>query len=207
MKRAAALAALLFLGCATSSAVPPLERPQLVRELTGELRYLRATSALLPPASQPEPTLSRTVAPDAARLIPAGTPLRIERVELPTALGTVRGERARLVVSGEDLPVAELPLSAEVDDAEQLRAQVDALLARVDLRPRIERFSEAVRGAITKQQVTIDMPAEAVLMAWGPPRTRSLTLDEEHRRELWVWGHDERRVTLVDGVVTELAAP
>ena len=49
----------------------------------------------------------------------------------------------------------------------------------------------------------MEMPAEALEMAWGYPEVKKLSFEGQSRKELWRWPGGTRTATLVDGRVTE----
>jgi hypothetical protein len=61
-----------------------------------------------------------------------------------------------------------------------------------------------VREAIRTKTATVEMPAEALEMAWGYPDVRKIELEGQHRKETWTWAHGLRSAVLVDGAVTEV---
>ena len=68
---------------------------------------------------------------------------------------------------------------------------------------RLAAFSDAVQSAIAAKKAVLDMPAEALEMAWGYPVRRVYALEGERKKETWVWP-GEKQVVLLDGRVSEL---
>ena len=80
---------------------------------------------------------------------------------------------------------------------------VGAYLAREDPKSRLSGFSDAVQSAIAEKKAVLDMPAEALEMAWGYPVRRVYAVEGENKKETWVWP-GEKQVVLLDGRVSEL---
>ena len=57
------------------------------------------------------------------------------------------------------------------------------------------------RTAIKTKRAIVDMPAEALEMAWGFPESKRVELVDTQRRETWYWGDKAREAVLVDGRV------
>ena len=203
------LLALVLSGCLAPRLVAVEERPALVRELTGQRRFLRATSAVIPPADLRVLFTLRTVtAPPGARVLPAGTPVRIVRVELPTAWGLVRDAQplragARVWLELEDTGPCVLELSTRLASAQELERELSRTLALADPGPRLATFPEPVRRAIATQTTVPDMPQDALEYSWGAPDRRHLELSAERRTETWEWNEGGRKASLIDGRLAE----
>jgi hypothetical protein len=233
MKRALpALWALALSACATAQVfIPPEQASRLERTLAGEERYLRVSLYVTPFFGDATRRLLTDVPPDEVDLLAnpgggpvnpgavqatfaAGTLARIKKVEFPSP--AVMAERVLYtprtlawvyvdVAGAASSPaplVLVLPPGLKTDA--DFDAALDRLLTRQDPRPTIERWSEAVKEAVRTKNAVVDMPAEALEMAWGYPVKRKIALDAEHRTETWTWAFDKRTATLVDGRVTKL---
>lgn len=219
-------------GCATAAiAVPPEQASRLERELTGEERFLRVSMYSTPFFKDASKKLLTPVAPELVQLLddtdgtpinpgaveatwPVGTRARIAKVEFPSSW--VMAERvlytprtlAWIYVDLAGAPRGAGPfvvvLRPGIKTADELRAELDRLLTRDDPSSRLAAFGEGVRAAIRTKKAAVEMPAEALEMAWGYPDARRLELDGTHKKETWTWAQGRRAAVLVDGVVTEV---
>lgn len=229
---AAALLGLWATGCATAAiAVPAEDVSRIERELSGERRFLRVSMVSGPFFKDASKKLLSPVEPRLVRLLddtsghpiepgpveavwPVGSAARIVKVEYPT--GWVMTERvlytpralAWVYVELADAPPGAGPfvlvLRPGLKSADEFRAEVDRYLARDDLSPRLAAFSERVREAAKTRQPVVEMPAEALEMAWGYPDVRRIEFDGPHRKETWSWADGARAAVLIDGLTTEL---
>ena len=143
------------------------------------------------------------------RTFAAGTAVRIAKVEFPSAW--VMTERVlytprtlawlSLDVAGapRNSPPYVLVLRPGLTSDKDFLAELERHLTREDQTRRLETFSDGVREAIRTKSVLIDMPAEALEMAWGYPDSKRIELVEAQRKETWRWGDGARIATLVDG--------
>lgn len=223
---------LAMLGCATAQvAVQPEAMAQIQRTYERTERYLKVSSYVTPFfkdsskrfLSPTEPQFVDLLAnPDGTpilpgeveRIVPAGTAVRVTKVEFPTAY--VMAERViftpRTLV-WVWLDVAEMPKGAPphvlvlrpgIRNEQELEAELARYLAPTPLGPRLERFSDTVRAAIAGKQALPEMSAEALEMSWGPPEQKTIGFEADKHREVWSWGAGKRTAVLLDGTVTEL---
>lgn len=222
--------ALALTGCATAQvAIEPTQVAELERSLNGDQRFLRVSMFLTPFFKDATKRLLTPVAPELVRLlegpqgkplnpgpvertIPAGTPVRILKVEFPSAW--VMTERVlytpRSLVwlvldvqgSPRNSPPSVLVLRPGLKSDQEFLAELERHLTREDQTHRLESFSESVREAIRTKAVVIDMPAEALEMAWGFPEAKRIELVDGQRKETWRWGDGARTATLIDGRLT-----
>jgi hypothetical protein len=227
-----ALGAMALSGCATAAiALPPEDAARLARELTGEQRFLRVSMYSTPFFKDASKKLLTPVAPDLVQLLedpqgqpispgeveatwPAGTRVRILKVEYPSSW--VMAERvlytprtlAWIYVDIAGAPRGSEPyvlvLRPGIKTSDEFRAELDRLLTRDDPAARLEAFSEGVRENIRTKTGAVDMPAEALEMAWGYPDARRIEFDGTHKKETWSWAQGKRVAVLVDGVTTEV---
>ena len=208
-------------GCLPRATVPDAERQRISRELDGQQRWLAVSlhagplygdgsKLLVSPHPFRELELLQDVdgrviePPPAERVIPAGTPVRISRVELPTgwiiARRVVMTPRYHpwvfLEAPGESQPLV-LVLRQDAATYDDVRAELDAVLTGTDPAPVIRALSAEQRAAMERKSVLEGMSPRAVEMAWGPPWKR--ILDVPARREEWVWPGEHRRVWFEDG--------
>lgn len=230
MTRALTLSALVSLcGCATAQIqLAPERAAALERELVGQQRYLKVSMYVTPFFKDSTRKLLTPVPPDEVRLlddtagkpmspgeiervVPVGTPVRITRVEFPSA--TVMAQRLlytprTLLWVQVELPNARtlpfvLVLRPGLSSDEQVRVELARSLSAEDPSPKLEAFSDAVREGVRTKNAVIDMTSEALEMAWGWPESKRIELVGSSKRERWSWP-GKRSATLVDGRVTEL---
>lgn len=224
---AAAVAMIALCSCATAQvAVPPTQVAELERNLNGDRRFLRVSMFLTPFYGDTTKRLLTPVSPELVRLLdgtngkplnpgpaertfPAGTPVRIEKVEFPSAW--VMTERVlytpRTLVwvyvdlpgQPKNAPAAVLVLRPGLRSDQEFMAELERHLTREDQAKRLESFSDSVREAIRTKGAVVEMPAEALEMAWGFPESKKIELVDNQRKETWRWGDGARTATLIDG--------
>jgi hypothetical protein len=225
-----ALAAVFALSACASAQIQitPERATALERELTGQRRFLKvsmfvtpffgdATHKLLTPVPPEEvrlldDTAGKPISPgDVERVVPAGTPVRITKVEFPTT--TMMAQRLlytprTLLWVHVELPNARtlpfvLVLRPGLNGDEQVRGELARALTMEDPTPVIEHFSDAVREGVRTKTAVVEMSAEALEMAWGWPESKRIELVGSSKKERWSWPN-RRAATVVDGRVTEL---
>ncbi len=226
--------ALLLCLCAcvtTQVFVPPEQRAGLMRELEGTERYLKHSFYATPFYGDATKRLLTDVDPSQARFLesaggdpinpgppeatfPAGTVVRIKALEFPTPISET--ERVLMTprslvwvfldVAGtpNDAPPYVLVLRPGLKDDRELDAEVDRFLAREDPHRQIQAFTEAVQAALKEKRAIVEMPADALEMAWGYPERRVLAFEGDKKKETWIWAGDKRQAVLLDGHVTEV---
>ena len=221
-----ALAALALCGCVTAQvSVPPTEVADLERRLTGEERFLRVSLYQTPFFGDSTRKLLTAVPPGLVRLLddtkgkpidpgpvekvfPAGTAVRIRKVEFPSALTMTE----RMLYTPRSLvwvfvEVAGAPkgtptvlvLRPGLQTRAQFDTELDRYLSREAQTKRLEGFTEAVREAIRTKTAIAEMPAEALEMAWGYPESKRVELEGAQRKETWRWADGARTAELIDG--------
>jgi hypothetical protein len=222
---------LLCCACVTSQVLVPNEqRATLKRDLEGTERYLKVSFFATPFFGDATKKLLTDVPPDQVRLLeqpngtpinpgaveatfPAGTLVRIKALEFPDALATDRVLMTPRTVPWVFLDVAGTPRDAPpyvlvlrqgIQDDRELNAEVDRYLAREDPKAKLTGFSEVVQNAIAAKKAVIDMPAEALEMAWGYPERRVLAFEGDKKKETWIWAGEQRQAVLLDGRVAEV---
>ena len=226
--RALTAAALLSLcGCVTAQvAIPPTQVADLERSLNGDQRFLRVSMFVTPFFGDATKRLVTPVSPELVRLLegangkpikpgavertlPAGTAVRINKVEFPSAW--VMTERVLytprtlvwlyLEVAGAPprSPPYVLVLRPGLKSDQEFLAELERHLTREDQGKRLESFSDGVREAIRTKSAVVEMPAEALEMAWGFPQSKKIELLEAQRKETWRWGDGARTATLIEG--------
>ena len=217
-------------GCVTAQvAIAPTQVADLERSLNGEQRFLRVSMYLTPFFGDATKRLLTPVPPELVRLLdgtdgkplkpgpvertfPAGTAVRIMKVEFPSAW--VMTERVLytprtlvwlyLDVAGtpRQAPPYVLVLRPGLKTDQDFLAELERHLTREDQSKRMESFSDGVREAIRTKSVIVDMPAEALEMAWGYPESKRIDLVGAQRKETWRWAEGLRTATLLDGRLT-----
>jgi hypothetical protein len=151
------------------------------------------------------------------KIVPAGTPAKVMGIEFPTSwaiasrvLYTPRFQPWLFVaVQGEppELPLV-IPLRQSLHTVEEVQAEVDRYLTRSDLKPFIGSLSEGMRTSVKNKEARLDMPIEALEMAWGYPEQRRITFDEKgNRTESWEYARGKRSAIVQDGRVLKLTPP
>jgi hypothetical protein len=232
VKRLALGAALALSGCVKSQVLlPPEDAAHAMRTLAGEERYLRVSMYVTPffgdsthkfLSPLPPEFVDLVDNPDGTpvkpspveRITPAGTPVRIVKLELPS--DTILTERVLFTPrslawvyldvgdTAKGAPPELLVLRPGLTSERELDAELAHFLSREDPQRKLEGWPEAVREAIKAKKAVLEMPAEALEMAWGPPERRKLELDGDKHRETWFWGNGRRQAVLLDGRVTQL---
>lgn len=226
------LAAVVVSSCATSQVfVPPEQAATLQRAVAGEERFLRiafygtpfygdSTKRLLSPVSPDQ--LRHLLNPDGTavspgpkeRVFPPGTPVRITKLEFPTAYAM--SERvlytprtlAWVYVDIGSLPKQSPPyvlvLRPGLKDENEVRTELDRYLSKESPKATLEGFSETVRAAVLEKKAIVDMSAEALEMAWGYPDRKLFELEGTVKKETWIYPDGKRQAVLLDGKVAEL---
>jgi hypothetical protein len=225
--------ALAGAGCASHTRLSGEDRLKLQSTLTtgpGAKRYLRASSYLTPFFGDASKRLLTPYPPEEVRLLndtkgnpinpgpvqallPAGTPVRLLKVEFPTAW--VVAERilysprtqpwVYLEVEGAPPgPPVVLVLPPDSSSREDFLAELDRHLLEHDPAPRLERLQARYQEAIRQKQVLEYMPAAAVEMSWGLSESIRRTLEGTLVHEEWVYPGGKRRVFITDGQVTRV---
>lgn len=221
-----ALAALALLSLLAASActprvvVPDAERDRTRAALDGQQRYLRVAvtvHALFgdtgkrlildgPPA---EADLLRggqgelIAPPPFEKVLPPGTPVRVERVEFPTGLliagRVVMSPRYHpwvlLSIPGEARPHV-LVLPQTTATAADALAEVDRVLASDDPSAVFAALAPEQREAVLRKELTDGMSTRTVEMAWGLPEKKRI--DRPARTEEWAWPGGKRRASFSD---------
>ena len=226
-----AAVALALTACVTAGiALPPEQATRLERALVGEERFLRVSMYATPFFEDASKKLLTPVAPELVQLLddtqgkainpgpveatfPAGTRVKVLKVEFPSSV--VMAERVLYTprnlawiyvdVAGvkRGLPYV-LVLRPGIKSEDEFSTELERLITRDDPSARLAAFNEGVREAIRTKSAAVEMPAEALEMAWGFPEARRIELDGTHRKETWSWAQGARAAVLVDGVVTEV---
>ncbi|MBZ4422834.1 hypothetical protein [Myxococcus sp. RHSTA-1-4] len=222
------LLAALAAGCRNYTRMPPEARASLGSALTGPEaeQYLRvsvnvtpffgdATKRLLTPYAPEDvrlldDTRGKPINPGAVeRILPAGTKLRITKVEFPTSW--VVTERVLytprtwpwVYLAEADAPAGRPPLMLvlppNLERPEDFRTELEKYLSPRDLKAQLEALAPAVREAVREKRLVPNMPMDAVRMAWGPPERIVRSLEGTSKNEEWSYPTGRRKVFLTDG--------
>jgi hypothetical protein len=223
LRRFCATLALALLGCAGRSALSLDERQAVLHELrSAPTRYLAVscvkvhlqaapeTTFLLgtPLAEQPSPWSGTT-----SGILPAGTPVVLVDVEFPGAearlhrpVGSPRNQVwVRLELPGGTAAI--LPLPDTAHSLPDFWGQLGQWVTRMDPGLQTNGWNDAVVEAVRERRALVEMPAQALVAAWGPPASREVRFEAGGRRESWVWPGGSRTAELLDGKVLEARAP
>ena len=207
-------------GCAPLTVVPDAERERTQAALEGQARWTRVALSVSPlfgdrgklllldaPAADVDllrgPDDKIIPPPAAERILPPGTPVRIERVEFPT--GLIIATRAvmsprylpwvYLKAAGEERPYV-IVLSHASASADALLAELDRMLTRDDPSRALAALPREQRDAIGRRELVEGMGAPAVEMAWGVPE--KIRIDRPAATAEWTWPAGKRRAWFQD---------
>jgi len=219
MRRAFAvvLALAATAGCYPRASVPDTER-QKAHELEGQPRRAKVALNIGPffgdatrllASDQPFDELDllqdgsgEIISPPAAeRVLPPGTPLRVEKVEFPTgwiiARRVVMTPRYHpwvfLSLEGESRPVV-LVLPQTLASADDVRVELERYLGGPEPLAAYQALPESQRASVARKRLVEGMSARAVEMAWGYPEKK--VIDRPAHAETWSWPGDRRKAYL-----------
>ncbi|ACG72603.1 conserved hypothetical protein [Anaeromyxobacter sp. K] len=221
------LALLALAACAPRATIPDAERERISRALDGAQRYLRVAAyagplwgdtgkVFLSDAPPAEVDLVETpggepIAPPAAeRVLPPGTPVRVEEIEVPT--GWLISQRvvttpryhpwAYVKVAGDPRPHV-IVLSQTAAGLEDVRGELERLLTADDPTAVFSALPPEHRQAVMRKEALEGMSARALEMAWGVPERKRI--DRPAGTEEWSWAEGKRRAFLRDDRVERLS--
>lgn len=220
----ASLAVAAALGCAPRAALTPTERGAVLRDARTEgPRWLsisarpyrladRADAPALAPLPPPEWEVGGH-APPAGQLlegiIPAGTAARIVGIEFPVGpFGEKTSHRDTYVrvELGKGTP-AVLVVDGALGSEASFWDEVELWLTPLSPASAEDGWNDAVRAAVKEKRTVTEMPADALVAAWGYPRSRVVRFTQNGRRESWTWPGGVRTAELQDGRLVESRAP
>ncbi len=102
-----------------------------------------------------------------------------------------------------DVPLI-LVLRPEIRAGEELEAEVERYLSNADPSSTFSRWPEIVQQAVRAKTAIIDMPAEALEMAWGYPEKKEVSFVNAVKNELWLYSGERRQAHLVEGRIVRL---
>jgi hypothetical protein len=221
-----------LLGCASRTALSTEDREALQRELRGDSRdrFLRVSyyvtsffgdgsKKLLTPLPPGEVQFSTDFGGAAGspgpieQVLPAGRHGRILKVEFPTAWAMAK----RLPDTPRDHPwiylYAErqegglpliLVLPTQIVSREDFESELERYLCLIDPTALMSDWSEGIRQAVRTKNVVVDMPTDALEMAWGYPERKRIFFEEASRKEEWSYPGGKRVAFIADGRVTRV---
>jgi hypothetical protein len=225
-KNAACLFSLMGFLCACIAAPPrmPLEvseQGRLARALQDQLRFLRIsyfvtpffgdeTKQLLSPINPAwlhllEDMEGAPISPgEIEDLLPAGTPVRILKVEFPSSSTIAErvpySPRTRTwvyVATQQDSPrPLILVLRNSFRDPNDFQAEFNRYLTPIDPSTQISQFSADEQAAIRTKEATLGISAEALEMALGYPETKTIAFEGDQKIETWSWSGGKKVVSL-----------
>ncbi|MCY1023106.1 hypothetical protein [Pyxidicoccus sp. MSG2] len=218
----------LATGCGSYTRMPPEARTSLNSALSGPeaVQYLRVSSHVTPFFGDASKHLLTPYAPEDVRLLddskgkpinpgaverilPAGTKLRITKVEFPTSW--VVAERVLYtprtwpwVYLAEEgaaptAPPLVLVLPPNLERPEDFRTELEKYLAPRELTAQLDALPPAVKEAVREKRLVPNMSMDAVRMAWGPPERVLRTLEGSSKNEEWTYPGGRRKAFLTDG--------
>jgi hypothetical protein len=216
----AVLALSLLSACTPRAVIPDAERERVRSELDGKVRWLRVavyaaprgearSKVLLSDAPLADvdlvekPDGTPVAPPPAERILLPGTALRIREVEFPTSWVIAK----RVVMTPRYHPWAMLELAGDkrtqvlvleqtAVTADEIRGELDRILATDDPSPLLASLPQEQRDAIARKELAEGMGPRAVEMAWGLPERRKI--DRPAATEEWTWPGGKRRAFFQD---------
>ena len=225
-------------GCPSYSVIPDADRERIEKGHGGELLFLRQSMyvgqfydddrfRLVHSRRFEELTYLRTVEGDAIPpgpaegIIPAGTRVRVERIEWPTGdvvfrrplytprytswvvLRVAADRGPEVTVEREQRHILLLP--GGIHDAESFDLWFDASLTTEDPNPWLLSLPEEQQHAISLKRAVVGMDYDALTAALGFPDSITRDVVEGSTREVAVFGAVS--VVLKDGVVERVSDP
>jgi hypothetical protein len=220
----ASCAVACLFGCAPRSPLTPPERGAVIRDARTEgprwlqvsarpYRLADGSGALaLAPLPPPEWEVGDHPPPEGQVLdgiIPAGTPARVVSIDFP--VGTF-GQKTKhrdtyVLVELDKKTQAILIINGALGSQSAFWDEVELWLTPLSPASAEEGWNEAVRAAVKEKRSLTEMPAEALVAAWGYPRTKVVRFSANARRETWTWPAGLRSAEFQDGRLLESRAP
>lgn len=225
-------AALLAAGCASYTALSQEDRGRVEHDYARSDRpqFLKLSYFVTPFFGDPAKTLLTAVPPEEVRLLetpsgepinpgdvktvlPAGTPVIIDKIEFPTSMAVTE----RIVYTPRTQPWVYLRVPGASNAAplilvlrhgmkseEEVRAELSRYLTETDPAPQLAQWSKSIQEAIARKHAVVDMSAQALEMAWGYPERIQRTFEDEGRKEIWRYPGGQRSAQLLDDRVLDL---
>jgi hypothetical protein len=204
------------------------EQGRLSRSLENQSRFLRIsyfvtpffgdeTKQLLSPVNPAwlhllEDLDGNPVPPgDIEDLLPAGTLVRILKVEFPNAAAinqrVMYSPRTRpwvYVATQHSSKPLVLVLKNTFESPDDFQAELNRYLTPLNPSSQIEEFSADEQTAIRTKEALLGIGAQALEMALGYPETKTLVFEGNQKTETWIWGGGKKALTLREGRVVSL---
>ncbi|HXN41240.1 MAG TPA: hypothetical protein VN918_05580 [Myxococcaceae bacterium] len=219
-----------LLACASRTALSTEDREALQRELRGENRerFLRlsyyvtsffgdGSKKLLTPVPPEEVQFSADLGGGSGspgpveQVLPAGTHGRILKVEFPTAWAVAHRppdtprDHPWIYLHAErqngQLPLI-LVLPTQIQSREDFESELERYLCPIDPTALMSDWTEGIREAVRTKNAVVDMPTDALEMAWGYPERKRVFFEEATRKEEWSYPGGKRVAFIADGRVT-----
>jgi hypothetical protein len=226
------LALSLASGCASYTALSQEERGRIESQYARSDRpeFLKLSCFVTPFFGDPAKTLLTPVPPDEVRLLedpsgkpispgdvktvlPAGTPVVIDKIEFPTSLAVTE----RIVYTPRTQPWVYLRvpgaakaqplilvLRPNLKSEAEVRAELARYVTEADPAPVLAQWPKSVQEAISRKHALVDMSSQALEMAWGYPERIQRTFEEVGRKETWRYPGGTRKAELLDDRVVDL---
>jgi hypothetical protein len=213
----------LLAGCAGRTSMSLEQRQAVLREVrSSQPRWLAISSVRVHLDASPATTflLGGPLEEQEPRwpgrsegILPAGTPVQLLDVSFPGAEaralrpeGTPRDQVwVRLGLPGGTSAL--LPLPDRARSPQEFWGALGQWVSRLDPALQTAGWNDAVIEAVRTRHTVIEMPAAAVVAAWGPPSRKEQRFEAGGRRETWTWPGGARKAELLDGQLVESRAP
>jgi hypothetical protein len=227
-----------LVGCPSYTVLSQADRETVDAQLTGELLFLKQSMyagtfydddrfALVHPRKFEELTYLQTIEgdaippPPATSIIPAGTRVRVEKIEWPTGdavfrrplytpryttwivLRVAADRGSEVTVEREQRHIMLIP--AGITDAELFDMWFKASLSAEDPNPWIVSLPAEQQAAIAQKKALVGMSYEALTAALGFPDSVARESNGDIVREVVIYGATS--IVLQDGVVTLVNEP
>ncbi|MCL2011369.1 MAG: hypothetical protein FWG75_01065 [Cystobacterineae bacterium] len=201
------------------------EQGRLARALKNQPRFLRISYFVTPFFADESKHLLSPVNPawlhvlqhpdgmpvppgDIEALLPAAMPVRILKVEFPTALAIKErlpySPRTRpwvyVAIQNASKPLI-LVLPNTLKNTEEFEAELNRYLTPLNPSTQIAEFSVDEQTAIRSKEALPGISAEALEMALGYPESKTIAFEGEQKIETWHWGGGQKTVSLRGGRV------
>lgn len=207
-------------GCTPRAVIPDAERQRVAGTLSGQPRWLRTAVYVAPFWGDRSKVLVSDVPTDdldlvetaggkpipppaPERILQPGTAVRIREVEFPT--GWIISQRVVMTPRYHPWVLLDVPgderthvlvLSQTAATFDEVRAEVDRVLATDDPSPVLAGLPVEQRDAIGRKELAEGMSPRAVEMAWGLPERRRI--DRPAATEEWIWPGGKRKAQFLE---------
>lgn len=223
--RIAVVAFAALTGCASATRLPEADRLSLPKAFEGKLYYLRSSLNVMPFFADDSKRLVSPLPADSILLLqdsqgapispgavesvlPMGSKVRVEKVELPTGLVVAR----RPLYTPRESPWVYLSLAGKphgrpfvavlrpgIASREEMLAALKDILSEDEPSLWLKNVAPEIRRAIEEKRLVAGMDADCVALAWGRPERIRHEVEAGVRVETWTWQLGKRTATLRDG--------